>query len=235
MRAKKVKGNTIQRTDIKKKGKTKTILLSLVMCLVVYGAMLLFAYSLLNDEKETQVLVAKTDIPTNTRITKSNAGEYLDIQYRKVSEIPSDYLQNADLFADNGYVNRSYVKNEVISARNVSTEESEYGDIKDPVKVTISFPTVDSAVGGELRSGDRINLYTVYNTGNGADGVVTLIKDNLLVEEAYNSNGEKVERSDTSTVVTMVSVIISKADEEEFNSIISKGSIRASLSLEEGN
>lgn len=199
---------------------------SIVVGLVVWGALLLAANSIINESKHIEVCVAKSDIPDGTKITIENAAQFITTASISENQLPNGYIDNIDKL--NGvFVGRDYLAREIITSNTLSSEESMTKHISNPIEVSVAVSSIDAAVGGILREGDYINIYSVNSSGINSE--VNLITKNAYVTKALDSNGMEVKRGDTQLKATVINLIIPMEIEERFNKELLAGTVRMSL------
>lgn len=90
-----------------------------------------------------------------------------------------------------------------------------------PVVAGFKVDDLYQLVGGVLRPGDRIHIYSLNE-----EGEVKEIWENLYVEQAFDSNGNSVDADDRTTAVSRINICIDKEDVEEFYADLAAGSLR---------
>ena len=209
-----------------KRDRLKRIGGSIIVGLVVWGALLLAANSIINESKHIEVCIAKTDIPDGTKITMQNASEFIEIASIAENQIPNGYIDSIDAL-DNVFIGRDYLAREIITSNTLSSEESMTRHIINPIEVSVAVSSIDAAVGGILREGDYINIYSVNSSGISSE--VNIITKNAYVTKALDSNGMEVKRGDTQLKATVINLIIPMDIEERFNKELLAGTVRMSL------
>ena len=193
-------------TKIKKDKKprqkiTMTSLLWAAIALIVTVVLfvgLLFLQNYLSDEViYKSVVVAKTDIPENTIITKDNAGKYLTMKNINILDTPAGALENADSLV-NTKTRIGIYSNEIVTS-NFVTDINKYTDnFVNPVEVSIPITSAENAVGGKIRPGDVINITMMYSSEQmgktNASGYVTENTTSVAYENylASHTNDENI-------------------------------------------
>lgn len=209
-----------------KRDRLKRIGGSIIVGLVVWGALLLAANSIINESKHVEVCIAKTDIPNGTKITIQNAPEFIETVSIAENQLPNGYIDSIDKL-DNVFVGRDYLAREIITSSTLSSEESMTKHIVNPIEVSVAVSSIDAAVGGILREGDYINIYSVNSSAVNSE--VNLITKNAYITKALDSNGMEVKRGDTQLKATVINLIIPMDIEERFNKELLAGTVRMSL------
>lgn len=146
---------------------TASSLLWAAIALVVTVALfigLLFLQNYLSDEViYKSVVIAKTDIPENTIITKENAEKYLTMKNINILDTPAGALQSADTLV-NTKTKINVYSGEIFTQYYV-TDINKYTDnFIDPVEVSIPVASAENADGGKIRPGDVINVTMMYSS-----------------------------------------------------------------------
>lgn len=209
-----------------KRAKTKRIAGSVIVSIIVWLVFLYIANSILNESKHVQVYRARVDIEDGTKLTTANLSDMVE-QY-SISEdlLPDGYITDEAELVD-VFTNRSYKAREVITRDGVSTEESMTKHIENPIEISVAVSSIDAAVGGILREGDYINIYSI--NGKVQSASATLMVSNAYITKALDANGVELSRTDKESTATVINLIIPMSIEERFNKELVAGTIRMSL------
>lgn len=169
--------------------------IALIITVVLFVG-LLFLQNYLSDEViYKSVVVAKTDIPENTIITKDNANKYLTMKNINILDTPAGALENADSLV-NTKTRVGIYSNEIVTS-NFVTDINKYTDnFVDPVEVSIPITSAENAVGGKIRPGDIINVTMMYsseqvgkiNTSYVSENTTSVAYENYLANHANDEN-----------------------------------------------
>ena len=88
---------------------------------------------------------------------------------------------------------------------------------------------LSQVVGGILREGDRINIWSVTETNNNGVGKVTAEKicDYAYVTRVFTAAGVQVNAaSGNDSAAMVINIIIPEEKEQEFNIALEKGTLR---------
>lgn len=175
-------------------------MIALAVTVALFFGLIVLQNYLSEDVVTQDVIVAKVDIPEHTIITEENAEEFLTVKKVNVLNIPKGVVSNPyDIL--NQRVRLELMTGEMLTLKDFENLPSYTKDIKNPIEVSIGIESIDSADGGKLRTGDRVNLtmmFTNYQLGittsknSGSSGALqsggfTRIDDNMTNEE-YMSN-----------------------------------------------
>lgn len=212
----------------KKAPNVKVLIYSFIITLTLYALMLFIERTVLNSEEYVTVYVAQADIDRNTLITADNVGVFFAAKERKSEWLPDSYITDAAQLVGMMTV-QDIVKNEVITGNALSEHDRRTIGIASPVEVALNANNLSQVVGGIIREGDRINIWSVEETNN--NGVSNIeaekICDSAYVTRVFTSAGTQVKRDSVNDSVAMViNIIIPEDREKEFNIALEKGTLR---------
>ena len=130
------------------------------------------------------------------------AGDYTDEQKKEIYE---DNKEKYDIPV--------YISNEIYNAD--KDYKSFIKDIEDPVITSISIKSLDKAVGGVLRRGDRVDISLITDDS----GSKSLLLSNVYIIEAMNSSGEKLTK-DKKEAATIFNIIVNKDDAQMLKEVV---------------
>ena len=207
-----------------------------VEALVRYALLIFIEKSIVNSDAKQEVYVAVMDVPDNLLITEENFAEYFRMEDRAVSTFPEGSISSpAEIIG--GLTSQKILAKEICATAMFTREQSLIANIKDPVEVSLAASNLSQVVGGVIRTGDFINIWSVKNSSiNGLDETVAdIIFSGAYVTRAFTSTGVEVSRDDSEeSATTIINIIIPAAQEEEFNRAIADGTIRLGRILEQG-
>lgn len=216
--------------------RVRSFVFCLIAAFILYMVMLYIERSVLNSDEKVPVYVTGKEIVKDTLITEENAADYLVCEERSVSELPQGYITDIKEVTDM-ITDRTYAKNEVITISGFVSEQDRVSEIENPVEVSLNANTLSQVVGGVLRAGDYINIWSVQ-TASAYDLKTTQavrICSHAYVTRAFTSSGVQIDRDATEEQATTVINIVIPADkEEEFNLALANGTIRVGRCLYDG-
>lgn len=233
----------ITRQERNRRNNIKRLVISACFALLVFVALIVIQNSILNQEKKETVYQVIKDIDVGTKITENNINDYLALKEVQVSLIPSGYI-TAPEDVQGKFVNREYKVNDIITSDGITDTENLYTKlIENPIEITFSTDDIASAVGGTIREGDYINIYGLRKPtaeNNPSAENLYLVDEgftfqHVYVTKVFDSSGKEVvvgdENSDSDSVVTIISVILSENDIEQFNEMLKNCSIKVTKLL----
>lgn len=205
-----------------------------IITAVLYVFILYVEKVVLREEPTANVYIAAKDIEKGVLIDETNAAQYFTNVSRAVDILPDNCVTDLALVC-NMFTTKDYVAKDIITMSGFTSEADKTADIINPVEVSIATSTLAQAVGGILRTGDYINIWSISETGvNGISEVTaTQICEHVYVSKAFNSSGVQLLRgADVENgTATVISIILSADDEEDFNVALTQGTIRLALCM----
>lgn len=197
------------------------ILAALFVSIVVYVVMMNVEQNLLADFDKKNVFVATKEIPKGQLINEKNQTEYLVEKELDASLVSSSMLLAVDDIND--FVARYDIDNGTIVSQSMFEELNQITEnMKDPVIAGLKADDMFQLVGGTLRAGDRIHLYSLDE-----DGKMILKWPDIFVQQVFDQSGVIIPNSDTQTVAQRINIYIDKSNIEELYGNFSSGNLRA--------
>ena len=227
MMGKRVKNVRIPREQRIKESRMRTpdvkvLVYSFVVTLTLYALLLFIERTVLSSDDYTTVYVAQTDIGRNTVITADNLGILFAAKERKSDWLPDNCITDISQLVGMMTV-QDIVKNEVMTDRAVSAQDRRAAGIESPIEVAMNANNLSQVVGGILREGDRINIWSVTETNNNGVGKVTAEK---ICDYAYVTRVQVNAASGNDSAAMVINIIIPEEKEQEFNIALGKGTLR---------
>ncbi len=224
--------------EIKEKGEThrRIRLRSLIFCLVtafiLYAALLYIERNVINADDKTQVYVAGSVIVEDTLITADNAAQYFVLQERSTNSLPEGVITDLSMLTGR-IADRPYEQNEIVTIAGFVLPDDRISEIENPVEVSLNASMLSQVVGGVLRAGDYINIWSVVQEpGNSKEFTAVQICSHAYVTRAFTPSGVQIDRNASEEQATTVINIVIPADKEaEFNTALAAGTIRVGRCL----
>ena len=197
-----------------------SIVAALVASLIVFSVMLQVEKRMLTQYERGIIYVAAKEIPEGQLITHENYLEYFEKCLLDRSVIPAtavcEEAQVANLVA------AVRIEEGVLLTEGMFEKLDEItAELKTPVLAGLKADDLYQMVGGILRAGDRINIYSV-NQENQAE----LVWSDVYVQQVFDNAGKSIPNADTGTAVQRINVYLNGADVEELYSKLAAGSLR---------
>lgn len=220
----------------RKKGRKGALvcLYCVILTAVLYAFLLYVEKVVMREEQVADVYIASKDIEEGVLIDEANAAQYFNKVPRALSILPNGYVTDLTMLY-NMFTTRDYVAKDVITTAGFTSEADKTADIINPVEISIATSSLAQAVGGILRTGDYINIWSVTESSLNGTSEITAerVCEHVYVSKAFNSSGVQLVRgADTEdSAATIISIIMSEEDEEDFNVALAQGTIRFALCM----
>lgn len=146
---------------------------------IIFILLVLIQNKIVKDVEQKSVVVASVDVPQGLVLTEDNMQNYFKVETRDASTVPS-------VSFDSGYplvgkvTSRKILAEEVVTDSCI-TEQDVYGDVEDPVELSIDVTKIGMGVGGTLRAGDLVDV-------------------KVIIDMSQEKQSEETETSDTENV-----------------------------------
>lgn len=197
-----------------------SIIAALVAAIAVFAVMMQMERNLLMQYEKGKILVAVREIPEGQMITSENCRNYLEERELDPNCIPDTALIHLDQICDMAPV-ADIEKGVLLTSGMFEKMDEITADMNTPVIAGFKSEDLYQVVGGILRAGDRIHIYSVDEENN-----VTLNWSDLYIKEVFDNSGAVIANDDKVTSAQRVNVYLDKSDVEEFYSELAKGSLR---------
>lgn len=215
----------------------KLIFYCIIAAAALYAILIVTEKSLIKQEEQILVYVAVDDVPEMIFITEENFDNYFAQEKRPISTLPEGTVTDVELIMES-FTKCSIYKNQTLIAGMFKSEKSYIDNIENPVEVSFTAGSIAQTVGGVLRAGDLINIWSVSSVSeNGVKKTsVNIICEGAYVSRAFTSTGVEVKRdSKDEASTTVINIIIPSEYEKAFNEAISTGSLRISRIVDGSN
>lgn len=206
-------------------------LIAFVLAMFVFIILLVIQSNVMNKTKTVSVLVAKSEVPAKTDISKDNYKNYFEVAERIEVQLPEGTILESDVKKIDGVtITDDLVQGEILNNNDfVNTEDfiSYLGE--DKVKVGFGLSDLPNLLCGTLRRGDVIDITVIYYQDNdqmSKPKAITL--SDIVVEKAYDSAG--VEIQDDVTTASMFTFILTPEQNKTLNSMMMKSSAMTRIS-----
>lgn len=198
-----------------------SILLALLTAVGIYFVMLQIEKNLLSEYEKVGVYMAVKEIPRGIMIEDENVEEYLEWVEIDKGIVPATAL------TDKGTVTGLVAKTDIEEGVLLTTGMFQPLDdilrnLYQPVIAGFKAEDLFQVVGGVLRCGDRINIYTI-----GEDGRADKAWENVYVQQVFDNSGKAIPESDRNLAAQRINIYLSEEEVEPFYTQLSRGTLRA--------
>lgn len=199
---------------------TGGIAAAFVAAAAIFILMLQIEKNALADYEKGVIYVAAREIPEGTLLTEANISEYLERKELDISCIPDTALTDGSSLAGRIAV-FSIERGVLLTEGMFGSLETVTQDMKEPVIAGFKAEDLYQVVGGVLRAGDFVHIYTVTGEGH-----AQLVWQDVFVEQVFDGAGNAISNEDRTTSAQRINVYLDKTDVEEFYTQLAGGSLR---------
>ena len=196
-------------------------LLALLAAVIVYCILLHVEKNALADYEKKLVVTAIDRIPKGKLLTAENVQALFAEKEMEAAMVPEHAIEQwEELYGQMAAINLE--KGTVITASLLTDPQTAEREMREPVTAGFKAEDLYQVVGGVLRKGDRIHLYTVEP----GTGQTYLIWENVMVQEVFDSSGVVIPTENQTLAAQRINILLEKEDVEQFYSELAMGSLR---------
>lgn len=195
---------------------------ALIVAVIIFIVMLNTEKNMLLDYEKGMIYTTIKSIPQGQVITEIN---YIDYFVEK--EIDRTLVTDASITSFEQLIGlfpvRAIEKGTMVSKSMFESVNEITKNMKNPVEVGLKADDLYQVVGGILRTGDKIHIYTVEESETGE---VTLVWPDVYVNKVFDTSGLLIENEDSTTSASRINILLEKEYVEEFYKELALGSLR---------
>lgn len=196
------------------------VAIGLVLAVIVYAVMLNAEKNLLENYAKETVCVAIKTIPEGQRLTEADYLTYFTLQEIDASLVPTAAIRTPEQLE--GMIARYDIDECTLVTSGMFENVNEItAGMEEPCIIGVKADDLYQVVGGVLRAGDRIHIYSVSE-----ENETTLVWDNVYVQGVFDQAGNQIVSGDTLTAAQRINVYLDKEDVPYFYSELARGSLR---------
>ncbi len=193
---------------------------ALIAATAVFLFMLYMEKRLLTEYERGSVCVCISEIPKGQLITRDNLQQYFEMRAIDKNCIASTAI--ADPEQAEGLVALYDIAPGVILTEGMfEAESSILKNIRQPVIAGFKGEDLFQVVGGVLRAGDRIHIYSVNE-----ENETELLWENVYVQSVFDQSGALIASGDEEQAAQRINVYMNKDDVEDFYTGLAGGNLR---------
>lgn len=203
------------------------ILGALAVSAATYGFAIHVQTTALSAYERTTVYVAGATMVDGHMITEQEAAGMTRAVQLPSDTVPGDAVTDLSLIVDSA-ARYDITQGTILCYSMFETANEMTAGLSDPVIAGFRSDDIYQVVGGVLRPGDTISIYTVDNTSQigSATYVGTLRWDNIRVQDVFDASGARIDSSDKFTPAARVNIYMDKSEVEDFYARLLSGSLR---------
>lgn len=211
-----------------------SIIAALVAAVAVFAVMMQMEKNMLTRYEKGTILVATCGIPKGQVMGQDNYKNYLEMKEMDVNLIPETAVTSTEEISR--LIPCYDIEAGTLLTKGMFEELNEVTEkMQEPVIAGFKVEDMYQVVGGVLRAGDRIHIFSVREvetempTENGemTEYDTKLIWSDVFVQEVFDQAGTAIACEDDITAAQRINVYFDKADIATFYSELSNGSLRA--------
>ena len=192
---------------------------ALLSAVAVFVVMLQMEKNVLTQYEKGVIYTAAAQIPRGETVTEHNYTMYFTQRQLDSSMIPATAISSPDQIR--GLVAKTDIEQGVLLTLGMFEPVDKVLEaMEHPVIAGFKAEDLYQVVGGVLRSGDRVDIYSVKEQG------VTLVWRDVYVQQVFDASGTAIVSGDTATAAQRINVYLNQKDVEQFYGELSSGSLR---------
>lgn len=205
--------------EIDSRLKTGWIIAALLSAVIVFTVMIQMEKNVLTQYEKGLIYIAAAEIPRGQVITENNFLKYFEERQLDKTCIPPSAISSLEQIND--LVTKTDIEQGVLLTQGMFEPLDEVLEtMENPVIAGFKAEDLYQVVSGVLRSGDRVNIYSVKEEG------VILVWQNVFVQQVFDASGTIIAEGDMSTAAQRINVYLDKQDVEQFYGELAAGSLR---------
>lgn len=199
---------------------TGVVITAFIASVAVFMVMLHTEKKILSQYEKGTVYVAVAEIPKGTMLTESNVKKYIDkCDVDKMAISPDAVVELKNVI---GAVSLFDISEGVILTGNMFAQrDSILENIAEPVIAGFKADDLFQVVGGVLRTGDYIHIYSSDEAGR-----VRLRWSDVFVQQVFDGSGKMVQSGNEDAAAQRINIYLDKESVEDFYSELNSGSLR---------
>lgn len=195
------------------------ILAAFAAAAAVYISMLQMEKNVLEGYEKTEVYLAACEIPAGQMIREENAEKFIRKVQMDAELVPETALTSPEQVL--GMTAQIGIDSGSLLTKGMFQEINELlAGMEHPVVAGFRADDLFQVVGGVLRAGDRIHIYSSEEEGT------FLVWEDVYVQQVFDSGGNVIENGDRTTAAQRVNIYLDKEEVERFYTGLEKGSLR---------
>lgn len=197
-----------------------------VAAIMVYLILLNVEKKALSNYEKGSVLAAQKDIIQGVVFTQENVPLYFEEVQVDQRLIPSAAVTDKEqLIGTLSGINID--KGSILTSSMLNMQNEEIAAMKQPVIAGFKADDLFQVVSGTLRTGDKINIYTVEEDFK----TTYLVWENILVQQVFDTAGVTILAQDQNTAAARINILLEQDSVEQFYTELARGSLRVVKAL----
>lgn len=207
---------------VKSEKKIVTLVISLLLAIVVFIGLIIVQKNVVSPNGHATVYVATQNLDRGTLITKDNVNSLFKTEVVDGNLKVSNSVENKNKLID--HIVTQKINQGTVVANNYFLDKNDVlSKIDKPTEVSFTTNDVSNVLGGTIRQGDLINI-SIINDKRSKE-----LLHNAYVSKVFAQDSKEIGRNDDKPAMT-INVIIPGSLVQEFNTGVSNGNVRVSMS-----
>lgn len=199
---------------------TGSVIAALIAAVGVFTAMVQIEKKALSEYERRNIYTAVREIPKGEKITRENYESYLCLNAVDKRIVPDTALADPEKIV--GLYAKMTIDEGMLLSGGMFEEQDEItARMEQPVIAGFKADDLYQVVGGVLRAGDRIHIYTVSESG-----LARLIWKDVFVERVFDGAGSVIAGGDGGAAAQRVNIYLDAGEVERFYTELACGTLR---------
>lgn len=196
------------------------VLAALIAAVAVFIIMLQIERNMLTQGEKRAVLVTVKEIPKGQELQAADWEQYFGIQEADAGLIPESAVQSVENL-DGKMAVYGIEPGTILTAGMLSEVNRIVENMEEPVIAGFKADDLYQVVGGVLRKGDRIHVYSETEEQR-----VKLVWEDVFIQAVFDQAGNQIANDDITSAAQRINVYMDKSDVESFYSGLAAGTLR---------
>lgn len=214
------KDRSEKKSRMKSKVWVGSIATALLAAVVVFAVMLQIEREILTQYEKGDIYVATRQIPKGQLITKDNYRDYLELRQLDKNCIPKTAIHSVEQIQNLAAV-YAIDKDTLLSMGMFESINDITKQMREPIIAGFKADDVYQVVGGVLRAGDRIHIYSIPKE----EGTIVTWQD-VFVQQVFDATGQMIPNENSTTAAQRINIYLEKNEVEQFYTSLQNGLLR---------
>lgn len=208
---------------MKKNKKLWLGMVSIVLALLLFSVLLVIQHSMNREPVYEKVLCAKQMIPAQIVMTPQNIEQYVEEKRIPVEWLPEGYFTERKQLQEMVFVNQ-VSQGSILTSAMCAAHHTYYDRYSELTWISIPIKELYEGVAGTLRSGDYIDIYTLWEEEKQV--YCEPLAEHIRVEATYNVQGAAVDEQNREGLSQLIVVPMEQEQVATFYEKLARGNIR---------
>lgn len=197
--------------------------ISLVLALVLFMALLVIQYSMKEKPESKGVFIAKERIPKSLILTEENILSYTEKKEIPVMWLPDGYISSTEQLK-NMISTVNIARGSILNTEEFVGYDEYYVGYQELSWISVPIKELYEGVAGSLRKGDYIDIYIVKEEDK--QYFCEILEERVPIAAAYSNQGTMIDEDSTNGLTQLIVIPIEKQNVAQFYERLAQGNIR---------